>query len=429
MALRTASLVFTALLIGPGCQSAKVIDTTTSKGVESPLPEDNKDDSFRQPTMHGELAFGLAGQADLTDDEQYHAWTFELSDEAEVTLFTELVTPNVDTVLYLYRWSDEAAKWGGYKYRNDDHEKGVLWSRLDKTLKPGKYRALVKAFKLSIRGQFRLHGECTGPGCPSVDAPDAPAVLPAETPFTPACIQAIDDALLSDVVSSDTRQAVYETDRDALPARARIGADLYKSYFDHAWEDTVEEETGQHHLELHTLVLEEGALVTVTFEFADEATVTFLLDGDDQPLALYHDEQSPTAAFFCVPDDGVVEDTAEIPDEWCAGAWLRNTPHTTADEVVADEEVAVSAVDQLPAMTAHAAGHYAQIHGLDADAALEVTTTGWESADWGAGAIVVVEHEDHPATSYLGTDTHFGETRLVHATTDGQTAMICDESF
>lgn len=135
------------------------------KGPEEEVPEDGKLDSFRSPTDHGAIDFGVPATSVLTDTERHHTWVFELSDTAKVNLVTSyavLGQRRTDTVLYLYRETD--GSWGPYLYRNDDYG-STTYSKLTKELGPGRYRALVKGHFASTRGKFKLTASCEGPGC------------------------------------------------------------------------------------------------------------------------------------------------------------------------------------------------------------------------------------------------------------------------
>ena len=135
------------------------------KDPEEELPPDGKDDSFRRPTDHGPIDFGVPVTSALTDAEKYHAWVFDLSDTAKVELVTSyavLGQRRTDTVLYLYREGDNG--WGPYIARNDDYG-STTYSKLVRELEPGRYRALVKGHLAETRGKFKLTASCTGPGC------------------------------------------------------------------------------------------------------------------------------------------------------------------------------------------------------------------------------------------------------------------------
>src|SRR5688572_8837181 len=129
------------------------------------LLEDGKDDSQRKPTDHGEIAFNTGSATVLTDNERHHAWTFELSSDANVKLTTSyavLGQRRTDTVLYLYK--EGPTGWGSYIARNDDYG-STIYSQLVRNLGPGRYRALVKGHQTTTRGKFKLTVECTGGGC------------------------------------------------------------------------------------------------------------------------------------------------------------------------------------------------------------------------------------------------------------------------
>ncbi len=90
-----------AVAAGGGC----LVDDKGEEEEEA-LLDDGKDDSFRNPTYHGGLAWDEAAIALLTLTERHHAWTFELSGDARVELTTGYAVRGqrkVDTVLYLYR--------------------------------------------------------------------------------------------------------------------------------------------------------------------------------------------------------------------------------------------------------------------------------------------------------------------------------------
>jgi hypothetical protein len=152
------------LLIAP--LGLSLLGCTDDKGPEEELPPDGaKDDSFRKPTDHGQIEFGVPATSVLTADERFHTWVFELSDTAKVDLTTSyalLGQRRTDTVLYLYRETYDG--WGSYIARNDDYG-STTYSKLVRELPPGRYRALVKGHLESTVGKFKLSAACTGPGC------------------------------------------------------------------------------------------------------------------------------------------------------------------------------------------------------------------------------------------------------------------------
>jgi hypothetical protein len=136
----------------------------TPKPPEDDVPTDGKLDSFRSPTDHGAIDFGISAIGKLTDTSAYHTWTFSLSAAADVHAFTFRAPhdASIDTVLYLYKKT--ASGWGAYIARNDDTETSE-WSSLSRSLAAGDYRALVKGYSRATKGWFLLEVDCTGAGC------------------------------------------------------------------------------------------------------------------------------------------------------------------------------------------------------------------------------------------------------------------------
>ena len=127
-------------------------------------------DSWRSPTNHGQIAFGEPQHVSLTDTQRFHAWSFTLTEEADVALWSESLSNNLDTVMYLYAADEEGNKTGRYLKKNDDHD-GKLASRIERSLQAGHYAVIVKAHKTQIRGSFALASQCTGDGCPQPELP------------------------------------------------------------------------------------------------------------------------------------------------------------------------------------------------------------------------------------------------------------------
>jgi hypothetical protein len=134
------------------------------------IDQDGKDDSFKRPTEHGVIQFGVSDATALTDTERHHAWTFELTGDARVDMTTSyalLGQRRTDTVMYLYREGQNG--WGPYLFRNDDYG-STIYSQLIKNLGAGRYRVLVKGHQATTRGKFKLTVNCAGDGCaPAVD--------------------------------------------------------------------------------------------------------------------------------------------------------------------------------------------------------------------------------------------------------------------
>ena len=172
------SLCIGAIAVGFGLGSCAVDDKGTESYVSGDdLEAEGKDDSFRSPTYVGPLAWDEPNLSEITATEQYLAWTFELSAEAQVELTTGYAVRGqrrVDTVLYLYK--EGPTGWGANIARNDDYG-STVYSQLSRNLGPGRYRALVKGYASSTRGRFKLVGTCEGAGC----APAVASCLFGET--------------------------------------------------------------------------------------------------------------------------------------------------------------------------------------------------------------------------------------------------------
>lgn len=169
--MRRALVALTMLALG--CAPTSEAD----KGPESDVPNldvlEGAADSFRRPVDHAALVLGTPVDATLTSAASYHAWTFELTADASVSLRTTVPAgaTEVDTVLYLYR--ETAGAWGSAIARNDDVT-GSKLSALSRGLHAGRYRVLVKGYSRSVVGPFGVASECSGAGCPR---PPAPACL------------------------------------------------------------------------------------------------------------------------------------------------------------------------------------------------------------------------------------------------------------
>ena len=161
--MRALAASLLSSIFGVGLVTGCVSD---DKGPEEESPPDGgKDDSFRVPVDHGAIAFGVPATSALTATEHFHAWTFELTGDAQVdvaTSYAVLGQRKTDTVLYLYK--ETASGWGAYLFRNDDIGSSV-YSKISHALGAGRYRALVKGHKASTTGKFKLTVDCSGDGC------------------------------------------------------------------------------------------------------------------------------------------------------------------------------------------------------------------------------------------------------------------------
>lgn len=321
------------LAITIGAVSAGCSDSGPSKapgGEEGPLG--GKSDSFFKPSAQGELRFGAENFGAFTDDEHFLSWTFELSDDAEVTLDITSQVSNLDTVMYVYHRDSSDETWGRYKKKNDDFD-GSLLSHLDFDGEAGEYRVIVKPFKLAARGQFGLHGACDGSGCPVPDAScelDEPRRLPSMAGFAnQSCASELIAVMDSDALSTG-KKVINEKDRCSLSRLEALGVEHYIDYwtneigFPEIFEPA-DPDVGMEFAVAHTKLENGTQIVSVDIQ-ADEDNVTFVYDANEKLVFYYHSEQSPFPAFNCAQPGDEVEFFANDFDEFCAGSLLRSLP-------------------------------------------------------------------------------------------------------
>ena len=143
-------------------------------------------------TDHGDFVFDdsngrySAGTmtATLASNARSHAWTFELTGDADVSFETAAFDvgeqQGLDTVMYLYK-RGTGSSWGRYIVRNDDKSETNLFSYFGRELGEGEYRVVVKGYSRTDEGPFRLSAHCEGGGCPEA------------TPITEVCGTQIGD--------------------------------------------------------------------------------------------------------------------------------------------------------------------------------------------------------------------------------------------
>lgn len=287
--------------------------TETGKGAEESPLTDGKEDSFFRPTEHGSLMFGLPNEARLTEDEGFHAWTFELSDEAHVALQTK-VSQNLDTVMYLYRRSSPDASWGRYIEKNDDFGDNVA-SRIElRRAEPGEYRVIVKGFKTALRGPFGLEASCDGAGCPTADQCEAGVVeaLPRAAGFGESCTNRI-MAVLGSPERSNTSTSVPYADQCAATGMTRRAFEGYVAW----WQDVAgidalgEPDELEFNIEVSTR--EAGHVLNVDAG-GDEDGLTLVFDEAGELLVTFQHNQSPTVDYYCAAAN---EQTFEGPSPEC----------------------------------------------------------------------------------------------------------------
>jgi len=155
-----------ALLAGLGLVACSNAPAADDKGEEQDAPVDGSFDSFYRPTVQ-DFELGTPAAATISRDTRFHAFDFELTGDAMVSLFTAPGPDGdvVDTVMYLYREGERG--WGRYVARNDDAD--GLFSRIDAELGAGRYRVLVKGYGWWVQGPFVMDGTCDGAGCGVVE--------------------------------------------------------------------------------------------------------------------------------------------------------------------------------------------------------------------------------------------------------------------
>lgn len=152
--------------------TAACLDEGKADEDETEFLDDSKADSQLKPTNHGVIIFGNPENAIIGGSERFHAWTFELSGDAKVdmtTSYSVLGQRRTDTVLYLYKQT-ATGTWGSYIARNDDYG-STTYSHLEKNLRAGSYRVLVKGHQASTTGKFKISVNCAGDGCAQPEPP------------------------------------------------------------------------------------------------------------------------------------------------------------------------------------------------------------------------------------------------------------------
>lgn len=368
-------------------------DDGSGKGEEEYAFDEyeEKADSFSQPTEHGLLVFGIAQSAELTDDHLFHAWDFTLSDVSAVTITTELITPNLDTVMYLYQRDPETGRWGRYLARNDDYD-GTVASQISRDLAPGEYRVLVKGHKAALRGSFTVVAVCEGDGCQQGDGECvADSYLPLPDDFGTACGEALSEAM-SGAFESSGATTIAIDEHCSLPEAARLGLDYYYSYwdglvgfedmFDYYYDEPIE-------VEVSWIVYSNGSTYVSADGGGDEAAMDFLINADGQLVAFYQHNQSPDFQLFC--DNGET-----YADEECGFIYM---DAFLADEITQLSDGTVDGVTQanarelLDRVAFLAAEDYRRELELAAETALTVDAETWENQGWGdweaAGRVAV----------------------------------------
>lgn len=128
--------------------------TETAKGPVPDLSASRKADGPLEIVRHDDFAWGQDLAAELRPGVA-HAWTFELSDSAELAFETG---GDVDTVLYVHDSDD-------VELDVDDDGGEYLLSSLSIALDAGSYRVTVGGYANAQEGPFTLRASCEGEGC------------------------------------------------------------------------------------------------------------------------------------------------------------------------------------------------------------------------------------------------------------------------
>jgi len=402
------------LALGVGCAA-----DTSEKGGEdlAELAANGKADTWRAPTEHGDLNFSLESRAALTDTTLFHAWEFELSGSADVSVSTTSSDRNLDTVLYMYRLDPESGNWGRYIARNDDHE-GSVFSRLDESLETGRYRVMVKGFKEFLRGRFAVVSSCDGRGCVATD-PGAGVdyTLPSSGPFTEACLNRMNTALLSPLYTQD-EYGIEWRERANLGEVERKAAE-YFYVLAGEYEDIDEDDYG---FSVRMLRTEDGTIVEI--DPGSDWSYEFLFDGAGDLITYHFNDQSPWSEFYCAADGSTPIDE---PEEFCAGAFLNYLPHDQDYELEYSETWTEGAPnDEVTSAMEAAIRRYITAESLDS-ATVEVRLHGksWEpESGWGAdGAEITLSADGASDRTYLLG----GDYVLTETGPDGS-RVVCEES-
>ncbi len=417
-------LLLSSLLVLSACgeDAAEAGKGGEDNGLEQTLEELGKADSFFRPTEHGELMFDAANEGSLTENAQFHAWSFALTEEAEFTLRTD-VSANLDTVMYLYYREDDSQRWGRYIKKNDDHQKNI-WSQISQTGKKGEYRVIVKGFKSALRGSFSVAGECSGAGCPEVggivtndkcDPSDFASWPESQPAMCAGSIHQIFTTPLTAVGSGGARV----TERCDLDVGINVAVELYVAY----WEDfygSFEEFTGEEDGEVYVNTQQfgsKGYMVSVDIG-ADEDTVHFLFDGESNLLMYFHDEQSPTLELFC--DDS----NANNIDEDCAARALYDLPHRIESEKSNSGETSKdSAANDLHVNVAPAVALFLEETGVDEGATITFEEVTWDTGFGDISGRVRLSAEGNDITYHIGDGG--GDPVAVFREQGGETTFLC----
>lgn len=371
-------------------------------------------DSWAAPTEHGALEFGgAANPGEFTEEERFHAWTFELTDDADVVIEAKLSTQNLDSVMYLYK-KQEDGRWGSYISKNDDADDLGLGSRIDKSLEAGTYQVKIKATKKIMTGRFDVFGTCGGAGCPTTDDFCGPASgdMPPVTGYSKSC-----GAKMYAILTTPIGHSAPSCLADNLEERAVA---YYKAYWDdiYGWDDISDGEEPYVSVTHHSGA---GTIVDVGLG-GDEDSMDYVFDAEGKLIFSYQHNQSPDWSWYC---EGPVEQNQDPGDE-CATQVTGNDEYRLEDLEDVEGSVTVSDAASLPPHVAAAVTEYAAEGNLADDATVSYSGKTWSSG-YDEGADLVLAADGAAQIGYTLTgDPQWGLTITFRTDAEG-TNFYCKE--
>ena len=407
-----ATWMMLAMALAVGCAE------DAGKGTEEDPLTSGKDDSFYRPTEHGELRFTTSNPATISDAERFHAWTFTLSDNATVDISTS-VSNNLDTVMYMYRRDTPGAAWGAYIQKNDD-DRGKISSRIKLDAQAGEYRVVVKGFKSALRGSFNVDATCDGPGCAAPDtscSADVYQPLPRTSDITAACTNQLAEIMFSNEVSSNSG-AVDITRKCDLGGIDQKAVDFYHEWWA-GFTDFDEQFNYGDGIEIgfQTTHREKGIVVELDAG-GDEDGITFIFDKDENLLAMYQSNQSPTVEYYCPNGPAIA-----TPSEDCFWGAVRSLQHDAIETSEGEGVLSTLTGGGVLDVAAQAA---IETLGFDGAAtATYVLQEYYSTYDNEAAAAVTLTVGSESATFYFASEWRTGLTlRLIEA--GERTQFVCE---
>ena len=350
---------------------------------------------------------------EFTDEERFHAWTFELTGDADVTIEAKLATQNLDSVMYLYKKNDEGS-WGGNIAKNDDADGLGLGSRITETLGAGEYQIKIKAAKALMTGFFSVGGTCAGEGCPAVDdfcGPEDPA-MPNVTGYSKSCAEKMHKILTTPVGHSAPQCLATNLEERSV--------DYYKDYWDYVYSY---EEMADGHEPYVDVTHHTGAGTVVSVGLGgDEDSMDYVYDVEGNLVFYYQHNQSPDWGWIC---EGTVDDNVDPGDE-CATEVAGSSDYRIEDTSEGDGESNVGDADSLNPHVAAAVKEFAAENGLSTDASVSFEFFAW-NATYNEGAEVKLSADGATDAAYTLAGSPEWGISLVFKTDANGTDFVCKD--